>query len=309
MSVMRSALLWASRQRWLGEQFRRRSFARRAVRRFMPGEDVDAALTAAGDLARQRIGTVLTQLGENITELGEARAVTAHYLDVLDRIAQRGDPTQISVKPTQLGLDLDKEYTYQSLVSLVDRAAAAGNFVWIDMESSLYVDPTLELVHRVRAGHPNIGVCLQSYLRRTAADLAPLIGAGTGIRLVKGAYAEPASIAFPTRREVDESYIALADQLLRAKLPPGVRTAFGTHDLEIIERIRTSARGIPASRDSFEFHLLYGIKRDHQLRLAEAGEHVRVLISYGAHWFPWYMRRLAERPANVWFVLRNVVGG
>jgi proline dehydrogenase len=238
----------------------------------------------------------------------EADEVREHYLGALDKIAAQGAAAEISVKPTQLGLDLDEERCAARLELLAARSEATANFLWIDMEQAAYTDATLRLVRRARAQHRRVGVCLQSYLRRTAGDLEALLPTGAGIRLVKGAYNEPAERAFPRKADVDASYLALARRLLQAtEAGSGVRTVFGTHDRALIDAIVADAGGRGLPRASAEFHLLYGIQRAEQERLAAAGWPVKVLISYGAYWFPWYMRRLAERPANVLFVARSLL--
>jgi proline dehydrogenase len=308
MGLLRSALLAGSQSRWLRENATRRSFVRRAVSRFMPGESLDEALGAAGALRCAGLGAVLTHLGENVAEEAEADAVAAHYLDVLDRVAGEKGTVEISVKPTQLGLDLDEDRCARRLVSIAARAEQAGSFVWIDMEQSTYTDATLRLCRRARERHRGVGVCLQSYLRRTPADLEALLPTGAGVRLVKGAYREPADRAFERKAEVDESFLALARRLIEAAARgSGVRTVLGTHDRRIIDAVAAHATRAGLSRTSCEFHLLYGIQRAEQQRLARDGWPVRVLVSYGSHWFPWYMRRLAERPANVWFVARSLM--
>ncbi len=303
MGLMRAALLAGSESVWLREKAVRHRSVQRAVSRFMPGETVDEAIAAADALRAERIGAVLTRLGENVRDAAEASEVARHYLAVLDR---PGD-AELSVKLTQLGLDLDPALCEGHLRQLVQRAKAASRYVWIDMEQSRYVDATLDLCLRLREIGPQVGVCVQAYLRRTPADVERLVAAGLGIRLVKGAYKEPAEIAFPSRREVDAQYLALANRLLAGDARrAGVRAVFGTHDPVILEAIRRHAclEGLP--KDESEFNLLYGIQRAEQRRLAEAGHRLRVLISYGTYWFPWYMRRLAERPANVLFVVKNV---
>jgi proline dehydrogenase len=213
------------------------------------------------------------------------------------------------VKPTQLGLDLDEERCASRLIALASRAAATGGYVWIDMEQTAYTDATLRLCRRARERHAGVGVCLQSYLRRTAADLEALLPTGAGVRLVKGAYNEPPDLAFPGKAEVDASYLALARRLLDAAAAGSAgRTVFGTHDRALIDGIGAHALSCGAGRKKCEYHLLYGIGRQEQDRLAGEGWPLRVLISYGAYWFPWYMRRLAERPANVLFVARSLLG-
>lgn len=288
-------------------------FVRRAVTRFMPGETLEEALVPARQLGDDGIATVFTLLGENITDAAAAREVADHYMEVLARVEELRLDGHISVKPTQLGVDLDAELCHENLVRLVERAAQSGSTVWIDMESSDYTDVTLELYRRLRAAHANVGVCLQAYLRRTPADLDSLLPMGPAIRLVKGAYMEPPDIAFPSREDVDRSYLTLAEWLLDA-LPPGsspdaangTRVGFGTHDRRLIERINATAAGRGVPRDAFEWQMLYGIQRQEQRRLAREGYKVRVLISYGSAWYPWYVRRLAERPANLLFVAKNI---
>jgi len=250
---------------------------------------------------------VLTQLGEQVTTQAEATAVRDHYLGVLGRVRQRRLPTELSIKLTHLGLEVDRSACERAVGELAGRAAESGSFLWIDMEESRYVDVTLELFRRVRAERRSVGVCLQAYLRRTPQDLASLLPLGPAIRLVKGAYNEPASVAFPRKRDVDGRYAALAEQLLQEAVRGRARPVFGTHDLRLIARIRELAgrQGTPPS--AYEIHMLYGIKAAAQRALAADGCTVRVLISYGSAWFAWYMRRLAERPANVWFVVRNLV--
>ncbi len=307
MSLTRRLLLRASRSARLATELRRRAFFRRAVRRFMPGEDLGAALAAAAELGGAGLGSVLTELGEQVTTHAEAGGVHEHYVDVLDRIRAAALPIQLSVKLTHLGLDIDRDACARHVGTLAARAAAAGSFLWIDMEESRYVDATLDLYARVRAQHEKVGVCLQAYLRRTAADLDRLLPLAPAIRLVKGAYSEPPSLAFPRKRDVDATYCALAERLLEGAAHGQALPVFGTHDLRLLARIRERAAGAGVPRDGYEIHMLYGIKAGDQRALAAEGCAVRVLISYGTAWFPWYMRRLAERPANMWFVLRNLI--
>lgn len=276
----------------------------------MPGEDVESALDAAQELGDAGITSVLTRLGENVSDATAARAVTDHYLDVLGKIDSRSLHSHLSVKLTQLGLDVSRDTCQHELSRIVTHAAERGTFVWIDMEGSAYTDVTLELYRSVRTGYANVGVCLQSYLRRTARDLDALAGVTPVIRLVKGAYREPPSVAFPKKADVDERYFELARYLLGAGWSHGGTVpGIATHDSALITRIQELAQssGVPA--EAYEFQMLYGIQREDQRRLVRAGHRVRVLISYGNAWFPWYMRRLAERPANLWFVLKSVVGG
>jgi proline dehydrogenase len=306
MGFARNLLLWGSRSRWLESQVRRRAFVGRAVRRFMPGEDLDAALEAATGLKGRGFGSVLTQLGEAISDAAEARAVHAHYVEVVAQIRRRTLPALISVKPTQLGLDLDAAACAEAIVDLAVRAAP--DVVFIDMEDSAYVDPTLQLFRRVREHRDNVGVCLQSYLRRTPADLEALLPLNPAIRLVKGAYAEPPDRAFPRKADVDAAYLSLATRLIdHAAAGKAPAPVLGTHDVRLIAECQRRAAAAGLDRRACEVHMLYGIRAAEQERLVSQGHVVRVLISYGRAWFRWYMRRLAERPANVWFVVRSVV--
>ena len=307
MSLLRTAFLKASQSQWLSHQVTHRGFARRAVQRFMPGETLDAALGAAQRFAGLGIPTILTELGENVASADDARATTRHYVELLDRIAATKVPAHVSVKPTHLGLDLSRDLCREQLVTLTEHAATTKTCVMIDMEGSAYVDPTLELYRELRAGHSNVGVCLQAYLHRTPQDLESLLPLAPTIRLVKGAYNEPPSIAIARKRDVDARYFELAQQLLAATPKPPQPHGFGTHDLALVERLCAHARAAGIPNDAFELQMLYGIKGAAQERLARSGYTMRVLISYGDYWFPWYMRRLAERPANVWFVVRNLV--
>jgi proline dehydrogenase len=307
VSLARNLLLAASTNAWLRERATRTAFVRRSVSTFMPGERFEDAMAASARQQTQGIGTIFTKLGENLTRVEEAEAVTVHYLDALDRIQAAGLDAHISVKPTQLGLDLDQALCYRNLQRLVDRAAERGNFVWIDMESSPYVDPTLELFRRTRARSPLIGIALQAYLYRTAQDVESLLPLGSAIRLVKGAYLEPAQVAFPKKADVDENFHTLSCRLLSEDAQrAGGLLHIATHDPRLVDRLSAfiDARGVP--RSAYEFAMLYGIQRSLQQRLVKAGRPLRVLVAYGEYWFPWYMRRLAERPANVLFVVKNL---
>src|SRR5579859_1630171 len=307
MGFARSVLLKASRSQWLARQLRERRFFQKAARRFMPGEALDDALDAAGQFAKAGMGSVLTELGLQVTSRAEAAQVRDHYLGVLDKIQRRKLPAHVSIKLTHLGLEGSREGCVQDVLKLAARADQARSFLWIDMEESRYVDATLDVYRRAKAEWPNVGVCLQAYLRRTPADLESLLSLSPAIRLVKGAYNEPADVAFPKKRDVDAAYFQLAQRLLGEAGRERVKPVFGTHDLSMIERIRQNAVAQKVAPSSCEFHMLYGIRAAEQRALASHGAEVRVLISYGSAWFAWYMRRLAERPANVWFVLRNVV--
>jgi len=304
---MRRVFLWAARNPWLRDRLPRMRFMRRAVRRFMPGETMESALDAAAPLQAVGIGTMYTKLGENLESLAEADAVADHYVAVLDAIKARGLDGEVSVKPTQLGLDLDEDRALAHLTRIAAHAASVGSYVWVDMEGSAYVDATIRLYERLRAVEPRTGLCVQAYLRRTAADLERLRPLDPAIRLVKGAYDEPAAIAYRDKGQVDANYLALAVSFLKEGRGRPIRLGLGTHDVALIEQIAAQVAPAGIGRDGFEIEMLYGIRTGEQFRLAKAGYRVQVLIAYGDAWYPWYMRRLAERPANVTFAIRSLL--
>ena len=302
---MRRLLLWCAGNSWLASHVPRWRFARRAVRRFLPGEGFDAALKAATDFKAHGVGALFTQLGENITDLEDANRVVGHYEEVL--AASRDVQAEISVKPTQVGLDIDAAAAFANLERLARAAAAAKSFLWIDMEGSAYTDRTIDLYKRLRAAHPVVGIALQAYLRRTAADVTALMPLKPAIRLVKGAYAEPPTIAFTAKKDVDANYLALCVLMLPEVKRRQLRLVLATHDTEMIARVRGFAQALGMERAQVEVAMLYGIRTEEQLRLAREGYVVRDLITYGDAWYAWYLRRLAERPANVWFVARQLL--
>jgi proline dehydrogenase len=308
---MRKVLLAMSTSTFLREQATKRSFVRRSVSAFMPGEQVEDALAAAATLKPQRINTILTRLGEGVTKLDEAERVTQHYLDVLDKVQAAGLDAQVSVKPTQLGLDLDAEQCQRNLDRICEKGERLGNVpIWIDMENSPYVDPTLKLFRKSRERYRGVGLALQAYLYRTAKDVETLLPLGPAIRIVKGAYLEPADVAYPKKSDVDENFYTLCCRLMAEDAQKaGTLLHIATHDVSLADRLTAfiDAQKVPAS--AYEYAMLYGIQRGQQQRLAQSGRRIRVLISYGEYWYPWYMRRLAERPANVTFVVKNLFGG
>jgi proline dehydrogenase len=309
MSLMRKVLLAGSTNPWLRDRATKYSFVRRSVSRFMPGEHVDDALAAAREQQPLGITTILTRLGENVTRPDEAEEVTAHYLEVMDKVAAARLDAHISVKPTQLGLDFDRGLCERNMDRLLERAEERRTLMWIDMESSPYVVPTLELFRRSRARSPRVGIALQAYLYRTATDVDALAQLGSTIRIVKGAYLEPADVAYPKKADVDENFYKLCVRLLAADAQkPGALLHIATHDVALADRLSAYITHNQVPKSAYEFAMLYGIQRQQQLRLAREGQRLRLLISYGEYWFPWYMRRLAERPANVWFVAKNMFG-
>jgi proline dehydrogenase len=306
---VRTILLWMAGNRWLKRRLPKLWFARRAVRRFMPGETMDAALEAGAMFGRDGIATLYTELGENVTTREEATAVVDGYIALMDRIRAAGIDGEASVKLTHLGLDLDPALAATHTERLAAKAAENGKRFWIDMEGSDYTERTIAMYEQLKPRHPNLGLCMQSYLRRTATDVQRLLPVDPAVRLVKGAYNEPGHIAYRSRAEVDTNFVAVAVTLLTAKREGrGVFVGLGTHDVRLVEQIAAHASAVGLDRKSFEVQMLYGIRVDQQRRLAREGYAVRDLISYGDAWYPWYMRRLAERPANVLFVLRQLVG-
>src|SRR5688500_15285336 len=302
MSLARTALLRASRSEWLADQLRKHEFTRRAVKSFLPGEDLGSALDAAAGLAAEGLGSVITNLGARVRTRGEAAAVREHYLGALDAINTRGHTTQLSVKPTHLGLESGRDACASDVAKLAAHAATTGSFVWIDMEESHYVDATLGIFREIRTSHPNVGLCLQAYLHRTPMDIETLLSLQPSIRLVKGAYREPAARALARRHDIDAAYLSLGRRLLDQAARGHGLPVLGTHDTRLIEALRMHANGRRLPPRAYEIHMLYGIATATQRALAAAGARVRTLISYGTNWFPRYPRRLAARPANIGIV-------
>lgn len=302
--MIKGVLLWASRNAWLGRTLPRKKFVQRAVRRFMPGDGRDEAIRAALELRDRGIPAVFTLLGENVTSQEAVDGVVAEYKALLAQVKDSGLDAQISVKLTQLGLDLGEELALEQLVDLASLASAQGSLVWIDMEDSSYREVTLRLYREAvaRTSPAEVGLCLQAYLFSTPSDLEELLPISPVIRFVKGAYAEPPELAFPRRRDVDEAFFQLGTTVLEST----GKVAFATHDSVLTGRLRAWIGHKDVDKGRYEFQMLYGIRAEEQLRLARDGEPIRILISYGPAWFPWYMRRLAERPANIWFVVKNL---
>jgi proline dehydrogenase len=306
MALMRSILLAASQNRWLRENAVNYPFVRRSVSRFMPGESLDAAMAAARGLELKKIASVFTNLGENVKDRAEALQVTGHYVDVLRRIHESGLNTEVSVKLTQLGLDLSPDFCFENLERII-AGEKKDAIVWVDMEASSYVETTLDIYKRALRKYPNVGICLQAYLYRTQKDFEALLPLRPSIRLVKGAYKEPSEIAYPKKQDVDENYFSLATAMMAAQASDRcLRSAFGTHDVKLIRRLTEHAARNGFAKSNFEVQMLYGIQREEQERLAREGYRSGVLVAYGTYWYPWFVRRLAERPANLWFMARNL---
>jgi len=303
--MLRAGLLWLSDQAQIFRFVRRNGLARRFASRFVAGETVESAVAALRELNAAGLSASLDLLGESVQHAEEARHARDTYLETLDRIRTAGADANVSVKLTQMGLDIDEALCVANLRAILAKAKAHGSFVRIDMEQSSYTEKTLRLFSDTF--YPEfggaVGVVLQSYLRRTARDVDDMIALGARVRLCKGAYKEPESVAFPAKRDVDANYVACMERLLERGTYPGI----ATHDEKIISHAKafTKARGIPPAR--YEFQMLYGVRRDLQHALRRAGYNVRVYVPFGTHWYPYLMRRLAERPANIAFIVANVV--
>lgn len=306
MSLGRNTLLWASRNEWLKSYIPKKRFVQRAVKRFMPGEALDDAIFAARELIKKNISTTFTHLGENITTLQEAEENTNHYLNMLNKISSDKLDIEISLKLSQIGLDLSFDKTFELFTLISLKAQELNNNVFIDIEDSSYVDKTIDFYKKIKEKQNNVGLCLQAYLYRTMDDVKRIIEMNPWLRLVKGAYKEPSSVAFPRISQVNSNFILISKYLLGQIEKRRIRVAFGTHDLFIQEQVKKEARNVGLPKEKLEFQMLYGIKSYEQYKLATEGYNIRTLISYGKHWYPWYMRRLAERPANVGFVLKNI---
>ena len=300
-------LLWCAQNAWLATHVPTWGFARRAVSRFLPGQEFEDALKAAIAFKAQGIGSLFTRLGENVNDLSEATAVVEHYESVLAKLSSSGLEAEVSVKPTQVGLDIDAKVAYANLERLARAAAKARSFLWIDMEGSAYTQATLDLYIQLRPHHPRTGICLQAYLYRTVEDVVRLMEVKPAIRLVKGAYAEPPDRAYKARKDVDANYLALCVLMLPEVKRGRLRLVLGTHDVELVERTSRFGHALGIERSQIEVNMLYGIRADQQVRLAKEGYTAKALIAYGDAWYGWYLRRLAERPANVFFVARQLL--
>ena len=277
--------------------------ARQVSGRFVAGEKLADALSAAAALNRAGMTATLDRLGENVHTEAEARDAAAAYLGIFEHIREAGVNSNVSIKLTQLGLDLDSNLCRSSVAEIVRRAERHGNFLRIDMEGSARTERTLRLFREVRDHSPAVGIVIQSYLYRSDGDVRELLKVGARIRLCKGAYKEPREIAFPQKRQVNENFV----KLMRMLLDSGLYHAIATHDPRMIDATTNYAAQQKIGRDRFEFQMLYGIRRDLQQQLVRDGYRMRIYIPYGTEWFPYFMRRLAERPANVFFVLKNIL--
>lgn len=302
--MLRKTLLFLSERDRARELLLKLPAARRAAARFVAGERLDDALTTARALNEGGFRVTLDYLGESVTERHEARRAGEAYERSLEAIDESDARSTISLKLTQLGLELDESFCADNLRRIVRRAAELDNFVRIDMESSAFTGATLRLFRRVFAEHRNVGMVIQSYLRRSERDVRALVELGAPVRLCKGAYDEPASVAYQKKSEVDASFV----RLMRLLLDGGAPTAIATHDGAMIDATRRHAARNGIGEEAFEFQMLYGVRRDLQARLVQEGYGMRIYVPYGDQWYPYFMRRMAERPANLWFVLRALAG-
>ncbi len=314
--MFRSLFISLSHVRWAQDTITRAPISRNMARRFIAGETLDQALEAIRKLNAAGINATLDCLGESVSERGAAETARDEYLRAIDAIDRAGARANVSIKLTQFGLDIDRDFCLENVRQLVARARERGNFVRVDMEDSAHTDITLGMLRDLRQEFDNVGIVLQAYLFRTEADLEAVTAAGVPVRLCKGAYQEPADVAFPEKRDVDLSFIKLTRYLMDASAAhqpadPGGRrpalAALATHDVAMLHAIKRHAERSGIARDRFEIQMLYGIRRDLQEEMAREGYAVRAYVPYGTHWYPYFMRRLAERPANVWFMASNLL--
>ena len=299
--MIRATLLKLSESKRFADWVTSNATTRRMSHRFVAGETLDEALQAARDCNNAGMMATLDYLGENVSTAADAQKARDAYIEVFDRIAQERLHANVSGKLTQLGLDINMEFCEGLVRSIVERAASFDNFLRIDMEGSLYTQRTIDLVKRVRTRNPAIGTVIQSYLYRSETDVADLLAYGCRIRLCKGAYKESQEVAFPRKADVDANFIRLMQFLLSSGFYHGI----ATHDPRMIAATIRHAAAKQISKDDFEFQMLFGVRTDLQRRLVKDGYRVRIYIPFGRDWFPYFMRRLAERPANVGFLVRN----
>ena len=305
--VTRNALIYLSRQEGLKEFAARFRLFKKLTTRFVAGENIDEAVAAIRELNSEGCSASFDHLNESVANAEEAEAEVREYLRILDQIDKTGIRSNVSIKLTQFGLELDPELAYRNARTVVADAARRGNFVRVDMEGSSVTQATIDIFKRLRSefGLNDVGIVLQSYLRRTYQDAQDLLKLPARIRLCKGAYNEPPEVAFPDKKDTDGNYIRVMHLLLSS----GIYHGIATHDPKMIDATVDFVRRERIGKDAFEFQMLYGVRRDLQRQLARGGYNMRVYVPYGKHWYPYFMRRLAERPANMWFVLKNLLKG
>jgi proline dehydrogenase len=305
--VTRNALLYLSRREGLKDFATRFRPFKKLTTRFVAGEDIEEAIAAIRQINKNGCTASFDHLNESVTSAAETEAEVREYLRILERIDETGIRSNVSIKLTQFGLEIDPELAYRNARTVVEDASRRGNFVRIDMEASNVTQATIDIFKRLRAefGLNDVGIVLQSYLRRTYTDAVDLLKIPARIRICKGAYNEPPEVAFPDKRDVDDNYVRVMKLLLKS----GVYHGIATHDPNMINETIRFMRGEGIGKDAFEFQMLYGVRRDLQDKLARDGYNMRVYVPYGKHWYPYFMRRLAERPANIWFVMKNMLRG
>src|SRR5438270_4735069 len=305
--ITRSALIYLSSQERLKEFATRFKLFKKLTTRFLAGENINEAIAAIRDLNARGCSASFDHLNESVTSTAETEAEVREYLAVLARIDESGIESNVSIKLTQFGLEIDPDLTYQNARRVVEEAARRGNFVRIDMEGSNVTQATIDIFKRLRGefGLNDVGIVLQSYLYRTYDDAKAVVQLPARIRICKGAYSEPPEVAYPEKKDVDANYI----RVMKLLLSSGIYHGIATHDPKMIEATINFAQqeGIP--KDKFEFQMLYGIRRDLRAQLVRDGYNVRIYVPYGQHWYPYFMRRLAERPANIWFIMKNLFKG
>jgi proline dehydrogenase len=304
-AIMKSALLYLSTSEGFKNFLTKFKSFNNVTQRFVAGEDIATAVEAIKQLNSKHITATFDHLGESISSEAETLAEVREYEKLIDSIVSNSLDSNVSVKLTQLGLDIDNELCYRNTRAIVEAAHRQQNFVRIDMEDSPKTDATFDIFNRLRGEFENVGIVVQAYLYRTEKDIEDLLKINARIRLCKGAYKEPESVAFPDKADVDRNYI----KLMKMLLPSGIYHGIATHDPNMIEATKLFAREAGISADKFEFQMLYGIRRDLQESLVKEGWRVRVYVPYGEFWYPYFMRRLAERPANIWFVMKNMLKG
>jgi proline dehydrogenase len=303
--ITKTALLYLSKQQGLKDILTRIDFFNKMTSRFVAGETIEEAAVAVRELNKQNIKASFDHLGESIKNEAEANAEVTEYNKIIDTVQKEGLLSGVSIKPTQLGLDIDLDLCVSNTRRIIEAAKKNGRFVRIDMEDSAHTDATLELFRRLHKDFDNVGIVIQSYLYRSRDDVVKLLKEGASIRLCKGAYNEPPSVAFPKKSDTDKNYI----ELTKIMLESGIYHGIATHDINMIKSTAEFAKSKKIAKKSFEFQMLYGVRRDLQDKLAREGFNMRVYVPYGRHWYPYFMRRLAERPANIWFVLKNALRG
>ena len=305
MALLKNILLWTSKNDWMSQKLPKYKFVQNSLSRFMPGELLSDALEECKKLEYSEYGTIITYLGENVNLEEDTYQVVDHYRNALIAIDKTSLNTLISVKLTQLGLDFDKNLCMENLNQLLKLAKNYNSIIWIDMEEYCYLEQTLEIFKKMSENYHNIGITLQAYLHRTTQDLDELLSYATNLRLVKGAYNENSLVAIKNKDDIDTNYINLSKKMLSKDiLNNGFKPSFATHDDRIIDYIINEAERNLISSDTYEFNMLYGIRKKLQKEILESNQNIKILISYGEQWFPWYIRRIAENPKNLFLLLK-----